>query len=343
MVFVDNDRCLRCGTTLGFSPSDMTVQEVGVDDRRCANHPLVGCSWLVEDGEELCRSCRLTRTRPPAGDPDASRSWADTETAKRQLVLQAIDLGLDLSGVTFDLKSGDHEDVITGHADGVITVDVREADDVTRTRMRERMGEAYRTMLGHFRHEISHYLWMVMVDGTEHLESCRDVFGDDRADYAQALEAHYASAAPDGWEDTYVSVYATAHPWEDFAETLAHYLHIRDTLETAASFGMHIAGPHPILEAEPEEAVQSAADDGDIRPIMDQWLPLTYALNAVNRSMGAKPLYPFVLAPTVIAKLGWVHRLISHTAPPAQAQNQPQNQTQNQTQTQTQTQTGVGI
>jgi hypothetical protein len=309
LVFLHNDRCLRCDTALAYDPEAGDV--VALDDpaRRCANHVVIGCSWLAAAGADLCRSCALTRTRPPAGDPDAVQAWAEAEQAKRQLVFQADELGLDLSGVTFDLESGKHGSVITGHADGVVTIDVEEADDVTRVRMREQMGEAYRTVLGHFRHEIGHYLWMTLVDGSRHLEGFRQLFGDERADYGQALQAHYAAEPPPGWPDTHVSAYATAHPWEDFAETLAHYLHIRDTLQTAGAFGIAVHGDHPALDAEPEEA-DAAADEGGIQPLIDDWLPLTYALNAINRSMGAAPLYPFVLAPTVVRKLGWVHDLI---------------------------------
>lgn len=309
LLFFDNDACMRCGSALAFRPSSGQIELLQTADRRCANHTAIGCSWLVEDGTPLCTACRLTRTRPPES---SSQEWAEAEAAKRLLVFQAVELGLDLSGVTFDLKSSDHEQVITGHADGVITIDVNESDDVTRTSVRERMGEAYRTMLGHFRHEIGHYLWTTLVEQAGRQDDCRQVFGDERADYGQALRAHYASDAPMGWENAYVSVYATAHPWEDFAETFAHYLHIRATLQTAAAFGISIDGAHPVLDADPESVDQPPARVG---AIIDQWLPLTYALNAVNRSMGADPLYPFVLAPAVIAKLDWVHSLVDAGQP----------------------------
>ncbi len=309
LVFMDNDRCLRCGTSLAFDPGQQTVV-AAPEGGRCANHEVIACSWLVDGDAELCRSCALTRTRPPTGDAEAMQEWTTAEQAKRQLVSQMIDLDLDISGVTFDLISSAHEPVTTGHADGLITLDVRESDDVNRVQVRERMGEAYRTMLGHFRHEIGHYLWMTMVDGTDRLDSFRTVFGDDRADYGEALQVHYDSPDPTGWENTHVSVYATAHPWEDFAETLAHYLHIRATLQTASAFGLAVDGGHPVLDATPEAAEQAIDDEQGIRPIIAEWLPLTYALNAVNRAMGTKPLYPFVLASAVIDKLGWVHRMV---------------------------------
>jgi len=104
-----------------------------------------------------------------------------------------------------------------------------------------------------------------------------------------------------------VSTYATAHPWEDWAESFAHYLHIRDTLQTAAAYGMQVAGPTPdaSLAATPRE------DPGGFAEIVDTWLPLTYALNAVNRSMGKDDLYPFVLSAPVMAKLAFVHDLVA--------------------------------
>ena len=192
-----------------------------------------------------------------------------------------------------------------GHADGLVTLDLDEADPAHRERVRLEMGEAYRTLLGHLRHEIGHFYWPVLV-GADRIDAWRALFGDERVDYSEAMERHYRSGPPQDWAESHVSAYATMHPWEDWAETFAHYLHIRDTLQTAASFGMVVAGPAPHLYAEP-------ADDVVGRPfgaVIREWLPLTYALNAVNRSMGRPDLYPFVLAPRVIDKLTFVHRAV---------------------------------
>jgi hypothetical protein len=91
-------------------------------------------------------------------------------------------------------------------------------------------------LLGHFRHEVGHYFWDRLVATDPHqLEEFRVLFGDDRQDYGEALKRHYDEGAPANWQDTYISMYATMHPWEDFAETWAHYLHIVDTLETAGA------------------------------------------------------------------------------------------------------------
>jgi hypothetical protein len=159
-------------------------------------------------------------------------------------------------------------------------------------------------MLGHLRHETGHYYWTVLVEPSP--SRFRELFGDERADYAEALQRHYSSPAPVGWEQEYVSTYATAHPWEDWAESFAHYLHIRDTLQTAAAYGMQVHGP---VESTPRE------DPSGFAEIIDTWLPLTYALNAVNRAMGKDDLYPFVLSQTVLAKLEFVHDLVTGPGP----------------------------
>jgi len=48
--------------------------------------------------------------------------------------------------------------------------------------------------------------------------------------------------------------------------------------------------------------------------VIDHWLPLTYAVNSLNRSMGQPDLYPFVLAPAVLSKLGFVHEAVQQAA-----------------------------
>jgi hypothetical protein len=205
--------------------------------------------------------------------------------------------------LAFDLLSSHHQTVCIGHEDGVITLDLSESDDSHREQVRRELGEPYRTVLGHLRHEIGHYYWTRLVGG-EALDEWRVLFGDERVDYREALDRHYEHGPPSGWADRYVSAYAAAHPWEDWAETFAHYLHIRDTLQTAAAFGLVVAGPHPdfSLASAPSLDRQHRFED-----IVSDWLPLTYALNAVNRSMGKDDLYPFVLTETATEKLTFVH------------------------------------
>ena len=318
LVVFENAVCLRCGTGLGFCPE--TREIVAVPNHgwegpwRCANSMLAGCNWLVAGAAELCASCALTRTRPHDGDLAAgpiAEAFVAAEAAKRRLVFQLLELGLP--GVSphgqvegspvFDLMTEVGEPVTTGHLEGVITVDLAESDDVHRERMRRELGEPYRTVLGHLRHEIGHHYWAPLAGGNAR-DEYRALFGDESVDYREALERHYEQGPPPGWVDRFVSAYATAHPWEDWAETFAHYLHIRDTLQTAAAFGLLVVGPRldPALMAAPSSAREHRFDD-----VVADWLPLTYALNAVNRSMGKDDLYPFVLSPPAVQKLAFVH------------------------------------
>jgi hypothetical protein len=322
LVFFANTACVRCATPLGFDPDLLDMVEVTDAWRRCANRALASCNWLVPAGSPagwLCASCALTRTRPADDDHAALLLFATAEAAKRRLVFQLRSLGVPLrprdpvtgQGVAFDLLASSAEPVTTGHAGGVITLDLAESDAVHRQRIRLLLSEPYRTVLGHFRHEIGHYLFTVLVTDPTDLEEARALFGDERADYQAALERHYQHGAPAGWDADHVSEYATMHPAEDFAETMAHYLHIRGVLQSAAAFGLKVEGPEPAsgrLAADPT-AVDLDDPDG-IEVMIATWLPLSYALNAVNRSMGEDDLYPFVLTGPVIAKLGYVHRLV---------------------------------
>lgn len=351
LVYFENDECLRCHAGLGFDSerrqlvlvADIvaTPDDAGVAvGRRCANQKLASCNWLLpESGSEhesndaperggLCRSCRLTRTRPNNADISGNavaRRFVRAEAAKRRLVFQLLELNLPLvthhdapvSGLAFDFLASKGSPIMIGHDAGVITIDLAESDDAYRERMRAELGEPYRTMLGHLRHEVGHYYWQVLVKPVADVaEQFRDRFGDERADYQEALTRHYNDGPPPGWAADHVSAYAAAHPWEDWAETWAHYLHVRDTLQTAASHGVIVTGPRseggpfdprlgPSLIAAP-----GAHDDEHLDDLLAEWLPLTYALNAINRSMGKDDLYPFVLSPRVIEKLRFVHHQV---------------------------------
>jgi hypothetical protein len=175
--------------------------------------------------------------------------------------------------------------VMTGHDNGLITISLEEADDAERERRRTQMREPYRSLLGHFRHEIGHYFWDFLVRDGGRLEDCREVFGDDSQDYNAALQAYYQNGAPADWQEHFVSAYATAHPWEDWAETWAHYLHIAE------------------IDRDPYQMA-------DMKEIIDAWLPLTFAVNSLNRAMGNHDLYPFVLSPAVVEKLAFVHGVV---------------------------------
>lgn len=318
LLFFENSLCLRCGSPQGLVPSELDLVLFEVDRRpdrpRCANAEIARCNWVVEDDDlqRLCRSCRLTRTRPADADAGGLEDFAVAEGAKRRLIFQLLNLDLPIEpDLRFDLLSSEQRPVTTGHADGLITLDLAESDDVRREQRRAELGEPYRTMLGHLRHEIGHYYWPIIVERAGKLEACRELFGDQRADYQKAIDRHYEEGPRPDWGQCYVSAYATMHAWEDWAETFAHYLHIRDTLETASEFGMVVAGPEdardPSLVAAPDPEVL----DGAFNAIIQNWLPLTYALNAINRSMGADDLYPFTLAADVVRKLSFVHDCVA--------------------------------
>ena len=237
-------------------------------------------------------------------------AFADAEKAKRRLVAELVELKLPIVGrdedpdygLAFDLLSSEQEKVFTGHENGVITLDLAEGDDVHREQLRIAMDEPYRTLLGHFRHEIGHYYFYRLVEHVaDYTQRFRELYGDPEADYQAALDRHYQDGPPADWEENYVSSYATMHPAEDWAETFAHYLHIRDTLDTAAAFSFAPAA----ATFERKVLGPSGFDQ-----IIDMWLPLSWALNMVNRSMGKPDLYPFVLPPAVLEKMRFIYTVI---------------------------------
>jgi hypothetical protein len=194
----------------------------------------------------------------------------------------------------------------------VITLDLAEADPAHREQMRTKLDESYRTLLGNMRHEVGHYNQPILARrrARTRLARCRELMGDDRQDYPEAMDRHYEEGVPADWNQRFVSAYATMHPWEDWAETFAHYLHIRDVLQTAVAYGVSVAGRKVhAADAAPLYAYPAAAPD-DLSAMLDTWLPLTYALNAIQRSLGAGDLYPFVLAPDVIDKIAFVDTLV---------------------------------
>ena len=315
LVFFENTVCLRCSTTLRFDPElfDMVAAAPppeGPPD--CANLELAGCNWVAPHEGALCRCCRLTRTRPGDGDAVGLSAFIVAERAKRRAVAQLLELGLpglENGGLRFDLLSSEYEPVTTGHADGVITIDLAEGDDARREARRLELGEVYRTMLGHLRHELGHFAQPQLLRSERDWEAARALFGDERVDYGAALERHYAQGAPDDWPQRHVSAYAAMHPWEDWAETFAHYLHMQDTVQTAAAFGVHIDGPNlgaaaAALRSDPPQEPEEAG----FAEVLASWLPLSTVLNAISRSVGRDDLYPFTLAPAVIEKLAFVHR-----------------------------------
>jgi hypothetical protein len=343
LVFFENTECLHCHSELGFLWGDRELITLSLDAERafvpyskrdesadtgpwhrCANLINAACNWLVSGEGELCPGCELTRTRPADGDAIGMKGYRGAEAGKRRLLFELGELGLPIEsyreregGLAFDLLSSENEPVTTGHADGVITIDLAESDDARREQRRAQLGEPYRTVLGHMRHEVGHYYWTVLVTADADLERARGLFGDEREDYSEALERHYEQGPPVDWHVRHVSAYATMHPAEDWAETFAHYLHIRDTLQTAAANRLRVLGPEAVAEVREGRDLSSIPREGrqDFSELIAAWLPLTYALNALNRSMGRGDLYPFVLTTAVLEKLSFVHDMVSAADP----------------------------
>lgn len=333
VLFFGSSRCLGCGETVGYDPAAACMRPVreGGPVQLCANGTRHGvCNWLLpaEAAETLCQACRMNRAIP---DVTLSRNlllWGRMEMAKRRLLYSLLRLGLTLPskaedaehGLAFDIVSTlCNPSVTTGHLNGVITVNLEEADDTYRQINRQQLGENSRTLLGHFRHESAHYLWRRHLSGLAWEDpmrlAFRERFGDEWLDYASALEAHYQRGARADWEQDFISAYAASHPWEDWAETWAHYLQIVDGLETCESLGIqvkHLAVPLVMLPVEagflPVMLASSAEEDGAFLAWLQRWMCLSVVLNEISHSIGEPPLYPFVISVRVAQKLRLAHR-----------------------------------
>jgi len=337
LLYFENTQCERCGRMLGYLPEMGTLSALepagtawtalaapGGLHRFCANAAHDACNWLVADRAEtpFCRACRHNRIIPDLTQDDNLTRWRKVEVAKHRLFFSLLRLRLPLAtlaedpehGLAFDILADPPDvrapKVMTGYGNGVITIALKESDDAERERMRQEMDEPYRTLLGHFRHEIGHHFWDLLVRDGGYLDAFRARFGDERQDYAWALQNHYRKGPRPGWRDSFVSAYASVHPWEDFAETWAHYLHIVDTLEVASAFGVRV---YPRIADNRDLSADLAFDPylaGSIEQLVEAWLPLSFAVNSINRSMGQPDLYPFVLSPATIGKLGFIHAVV---------------------------------
>lgn len=354
-LYFENSECLVCGRRLGFLPEHGVLSALEPEQGRRwrALHPLAEgthyrmcnnfefekvCNWMVVDEEQhaFCRACRLNHVIPNLNDARNRLHWLRIEKAKRRLIYTLYRLGLPVQGreedpqhgLAFefleDTESGSGffngaplQQVLTGHRQGIITINVAEADPSAREGMREKMQEQYRTLLGHFRHEVGHYYWRRLIHDSPWLEEFRVLFGDERVDYNAAMANHYQNGAPADWQQTHISPYACSHPWEDWAESWAHYLHMADTLETAHDFKFALNGePLRALLLEPADpqagtAASAMAPESSFEELREDWVHLTNALNALNRSMGLRDAYPFTPSLQAAGKLRFVHTVIA--------------------------------
>jgi hypothetical protein len=343
-VFFANTVCLACNTALGYEPDlERVIAIEAIPEtpgwrtaervpgaakayRRCANlETPAGCNWLVRDlnkleqFEGLCIACRLNRTIPDLSGVENGVLWGRIEVAKRRLVSTLLTLEMPVTskkedperGLAFDFLRNPAEGprVLTGHANGIVTLNIEEADPATRERIREELEEPYRTVLGHLRHEVGHYFWERLIPGTEWVDEFRRLFGDERADYSEALKKHYADGPPSDWPTRFISSYASSHPWEDWAETWAHILHMADTLGTGMSFGLD---PRKLdLEIEPfsSDALYRPDEPDAARFLMflNSWIAVSAVMNEMSRGMGLPDFYPFVLPKAAVAKMHFVY------------------------------------
>ena len=345
-VYFENTFCVKCDALLGFDPERMdlvAIRPTADNDnsyelfsaeaivalsapryKYCINKQHNVCNWLLPDNieAEYCIACNLNHTIPNLSQPDHWEKWAQIEVAKHRLVYSLLRFKLPViskfqdedNGIAFDFMADENKEgnkrLLTGHDNGLITLNIAEADDAIREMARRQMDEVYRTLLGHFRHEIGHYYWDRLIRDTNRLPLFRQLFGDDTIDYAEALKQHYNKVDSDSWKETFISVYASAHPWEDWAETWAHYLHIVDTLETAYSFGVTLS-PRAADNNEMSTTINiDPYATANFDDIIERWVPLSFVMNSLNRSMGMKDSYPFVINEAVKQKLNFIHETI---------------------------------
>lgn len=345
-VFFENSQCESCGAALGFDSDQMQMVSLTFDNetqtladkksnhyRACANRNLQVCNWLLPktrlDTDFYCRACALNRYVPNASDIEAGAQWAELEQAKKRLMYSLMRFGLPVvtkkegqqQGLSFDFIDQQQNIPLnaantTGHAQGQITITTDEANPSEREQTRIELGEKYRTLLGHFRHEIGHYYWDQLVVTDDYwLQEFRQLFGDETQNYQQALAKHYQSPNPD-WRSNFISEYASSHPWEDWAETWAHYFHLIDTVDTAQHFGIQIQPDNPELPKTTYSVQDGVSADAyhsdDFQALYDNYIPITLAVNSLNRSLGQSDFYPFVLNQSVFKKLDFIHQLIKN-------------------------------
>jgi len=287
--------------------------------RQCRNTTTQdACNWMVpfDEPEDYCMACRLNQVIPDLGRPGNRSLWIRIERRKRRLIydlrrhqLPVIPKSVDAStGLAFAFLEDQHEgleftnrfqsnQIMTGHANGLITINIAEADDVERERRRVQLNEQQRTLLGHFRHESGHYYWDRLMLGSPMLGRIRECFGDEREDYSAALDRYYSEGPRANWHETHVSAYASAHPWEDWAECWAHWLQINDSLEMAACIGL---APDDVLEFDADGKVQ-------------HWIDLALKINLISQSLDQSDPYPFVLTDPVVDKLKLVDEVIRNS------------------------------
>ena len=336
-LYFDNTGCMNCGRGVGWCELCGLIVPVEADgggSGTCANgHRVRACRNLTEHGVcnryhaaggDYCYACDLNVTVPNPAIPENREYWRRLESAKRRMLYDLNNVGVGVSKIDagrfnaeplrFEFKTDsvhengrwrkmeNGEQVFTGHDEGVIVINFKEADPVAREQMREQLNEPQRSLVGHFRHEVGHWFYDMLVRGAPDREAeYNRVFGDPHdPSYADALERHYDQGPPPDWADRYVSAYATMHSWEDWAETWSCYLHQAGSLDTLRAHGWAEVGP-PFT---------------DYAAALDAYARSAVAQNELARDRGQLPLVPEMLTEPVRAKLTFVHRLVSEGVRP---------------------------
>lgn len=299
--------CLGCGAAPVYDPE----RDAYAEGPPCANRDGIGCDWIAGTSG-FCRACAMTGTIPDLGPGENRRLWADTEAAKRWTLAALGRWGWyrdadpgprPVFHLLSETTSGGPEPVTMGHAAGVVTINVTEADPAERVARREALKERLRTLAGHFRHEIAHALFERLAARVGFVERFREIFGDEREDYGAALQRHYADGPPEGWRGRFITAYATAHPHEDWAECAAHAMHLTDMLDSAVATGLEGRGlPRPGTDVYARRAAAW---------VLARAARLGIAINQINRSIGLPDPYPFVLTAGVRRKLAFAHRWLA--------------------------------
>ncbi len=309
-AFFSNMTCV-CGAELMFDPVQHGFK---VNVPACANRAEIRCNWAAEaEGAGFCRSCAMTKVIPDAFRGDNRMLWASAEASKRWVLATLARWGwftTEDAGQSpeFHLLSENTASgpavVVMGHANGLVTINLAEADPVEEVRRREALSERLRTMTVHFRHEIAHFLFeRLTASRPEFPDAFRAIFGDEREDYGEALKRHYANGPPAGWADQFITPYASSHAHEDWAETAAHVMHLTDMLDSAVASKLLLP---PLNNLDYDAYAEQNPD-----PLIDAAASYGVALNHVIRAMGHDDIYPFVHKPVVRAKLVAAHGWLS--------------------------------
>jgi hypothetical protein len=335
-LYFENSVCLYCGSPVGFDSIALDfitlqsgdfhrffdIQKPASAYTFCANAAHGTCNWLItlSQNAKFCLACALNKTIPDLSVPGNLTKWKRIEVAKHRLVYSLLRLRLPFSEVKTDLNKpiafefmadfSPNKRVMTGYKYGNISLNINEADEAERIRHKLDLGESYRTLLGHLRHESGHYFWEQLISNGSFIDQFRDLFGDERLDYETALKAYYQNGLVPNWQNNFISPYATAHPLEDWAETWSHYMLLMDTLETSYSF--HMSTQPEGSDDKQDHLIPISSDPYAVsvfQEIFDSWLRLTFAINSLNRSMGYDDFYPFVVSPAVVLKLGFIHEV----------------------------------